>query len=79
MLGFEGVYIKKRGEGKSLNFVIEPHLESASCDSSLYQLCQKIFIVPLNYLIIENYIATNSIENGTVCQALTGAMRMLLK
>lgn len=26
MLGFEGTYIKKRGEGKSLNFVIEPYL-----------------------------------------------------
>lgn len=52
MLGFEGVYIKKRGEGKNLNFVIEPHLETASCDASLYQLCQKIFALPLNYLIV---------------------------
>jgi gamma-tubulin complex component 2 len=79
MLGFEGVYIKKRGEGRSLNFVIEPYLESASCDPSLYQLCQKIFVLPLNYLIVENYIALNNIENGTVCQALTGALRTLLK
>lgn len=79
MLGFEGVYIKKRGEGRSLNFVIEPYLESASCDPSLYQLCQKIFVLPLNYLIVENYIALNSIEHGTVCQALTGALRTLIK
>lgn len=35
MMGFEGVYIKKRGEGRSLNFIIEPYLETASCDPSL--------------------------------------------
>lgn len=59
--------------------MIEPYLESASCDPSLYQLCQKIFSLPLNYLVVENYIAVNNIENGTVCQAFTGALRTLIK
>ena len=45
MLGFDGVYIKRRDK---VNFVIESQLESASCDIAIAQLCQKILSIPSN-------------------------------
>ena len=59
MLGFEGVYIKRRAE--KTTFVIEPQLESPSCDPVLYSICQKLLVMPLHYLYIENYLTTSSI------------------
>jgi hypothetical protein len=35
--------------------------------------------LPTYYCIIENYISTYSIQQGTVCQALCSGLRQLVK
>lgn len=76
MLGFEGVYIKKRA---NLQFVIEPHLEQPTCNIALSQLVYKILSLPALEHKVETYISTYSIHEGIVCQALCGALRKLIK
>ncbi len=77
MLGFDGVYIKKRVN--SNHFIIEPHLENPSCSLALAQMADKILDLPVYYYVIESYMAYYSLEQGTVCQALCGGLRHLIK
>jgi gamma-tubulin complex component 2 len=77
MMGFDGVYIKKH---KTLHqFVIEPHLEQPSCNVANKQLAEKILNLPLMYYKVENYINVYSIQEGIMCQALCGGLRIMVK
>ncbi len=77
MLGFDGIYIKRRQ--KSHHFIIEPHLPNPSCSLALTQMAYKILDIPAYYYIVENYVSYYSLEQGTVCQALCGGLRHLIK
>jgi hypothetical protein len=72
MLGFDGEYIKKNSSNQ---FMIEPQKDRPTCSLALAELASKILALPTAYNIIENYISTYSIQQGTVCQALCSGLR----
>ena len=75
-MGFEGSYIKRRPGGAL--FVIEPHLNTPSCNIALSQLTYRILEITAHYEKLMGFIKELQFGKGVLIGALCDGLRKIV-